>query len=472
MTKVLVMGDIMLDQYYFGTVERVSPEAPIPVVAIKSKKFNLGGAGNVAMNVVGLGYECILVGICGDDEAGKTLINLIQEARLKYGLLKIKGRQTTIKTRIIGNGQHIVRVDEEETNPVEKSLAIYDSEFNIANQPIMYDTRQFSRLDSVDVVILSDYAKGLLSYSATSDIIRECRERNIPVFIDPKGKNWERYKGATCLTPNLKEFNQIGYSAEELIKYLGLEYLVITKGAKGLELHSKNSPTLNIPALAKEVADVSGAGDTVIATIASKYASGSDMIEAVKLANKAASIVVGKIGAQPITYFDLQTEKPKENKIFSISKARHVITQWKNEGKSIVFTNGCFDILHTGHIEVLNTASGQGDKLIVGLNSDESITILKGTERPIKSEHTRAAILASMTNVDMVIVFEEDTPLNLIETIKPDVIVKGGDYTPENIVGADVIKQYGGKVVIVPLVSLYSTTNLINRIKSDEVRIC
>ncbi|MBF0225407.1 MAG: bifunctional D-glycero-beta-D-manno-heptose-7-phosphate kinase/D-glycero-beta-D-manno-heptose 1-phosphate adenylyltransferase HldE [Desulfobacterales bacterium] len=465
---VTVIGDIMLDMYIWGEVERISPEAPVPVLKINERTFNLGGSGNVAANLAGLKCKTILIGTVGDDHFAELLKGLASKIGIDNSFVTNPFFPTTTKTRVIAQGQQLIRLDEEETKEFgdEISEKIIKQFEEVATQS--------------NAVILSDYGKGVLKGKTASKIIEKCKLMKIPVFIDPKGKIWDKYKGATCITPNLSEFQAIAplakkdnleIHAKRIIKNLGLEYLIVTKGKDGLSLFGKDFKTVHISAEAKEVFDVSGAGDTVISTLSACYGSGTSIENSAKIANAAAGIVVGKIGTQPIILSELKDNLMNKkitasNKSLTLDQAQEIISSWRNQGKRIVFTNGCFDILHVGHIKLLNSAAEEGDKLIIGLNSDSSIKRLKGSQRPIIPEEERAALLGSIRSVDLVIIFSEDTPLNLIEKIKPDVLVKGGDYTVETVVGHERVQDYGGKLILVPIVDGVSTTKVIESVKS------
>ena len=467
---VLVVGDVMIDRYFWGDVSRISPEAPVPVVLVKEKTWALGGAGNVVSNLSGLGCRCLLLGICGDDPSGKHLVSQLDGLQVSHHLIKTAERLTTTKTRIIGAGQQIVRLDDEENGLLDENVY----------------RRLFSKfkelLRSAGVVIISDYGKGLFNKTLAADIIRESGKSNVPVFVDPKGTDWRRYKGATCITPNTKEFVQVALykkenaaalaeQAGQLMTDLDLSYLLITKGAQGVSLFGRDKADVHISSQAREVFDVSGAGDTVIATLASAFALGLTMQEAAELANMAAGIVVGKMGTQPILNSELEWAfydkgRSNMNKILSLLQAKAIISKWRSQGNRIVFTNGCFDILHVGHIKLLNAAAEEGDRLVVGLNSDSSIRRLKGPNRPVMLNEDRAAILSSIKSVDLVVIFEEDTPIHLIETFQPDVLVKGGDYSPKTVVGHELVEKSGGEVCIIPLMEGVSTTRIVEKLKN------
>lgn len=469
---VLVMGDVMLDRYWWGEVSRISPEAPVPVVKIKQKTTFPGGAANVALNLVGLHCRCFLLGICGRDAAGDTLNSLLKKTDIEGHLVESAARPTTAKTRVIARGQQIVRLDEEKST-------------RIGNATVGKLVRKFDKiLPEADVVILSDYGKGVLVERMALEVIQRCRCHNLPVLVDPKGIDWQRYKGASCITPNAAELNQVApfklndlsslsSQAKKVIETFELKHLLVTRGPQGLSLFNRTGPDLHVSALAKEVFDISGAGDTVIATLAAARGAGLKMTDAAKMANLAAGIVVGKVGTRPIEAAELQRAfyggaSSGTRKIFTVRQAKETIAKWRRQGESIVFTNGCFDILHAGHIKLLHAAAGEGDKLVVGLNSDASIRRIKGPNRPVVQGEDRGAILASIRSVDMIVMFEEDTPLNLIAALQPDVIVKGGDYTPKTVVGHEIVEQKGGKVVIIPLTEGISTTGILEKARNEN----
>jgi len=498
---VAVIGDIIMDRYIWGDVTRISPEAPVPVVKVKRTTANLGGAGNVAMNLKGLGCTPILIGTRGEDPNGAVLMDMLNRESLEHHILTIPDHITTTKTRIIGQRQQVVRLDEESSNYI----------IPVLHAQLMKHIK--SICSTVDAVIISDYGKGLMTENITKEIIKHCCAKKMPVFVDPKGVSWERYSNATCITPNTSELyltapffvdpkgvswerysnatcitpntselyltapydmqdeSDLEKQATKLMQKLALEYLLVTRGSQGMTLFAKNASPTRIPAKAKEVFDVSGAGDTVIATITATFAAGLTMQEAAEIANKAASVVVGKIGTQPIEAIELRQIATGESllKIVNRQVALSKISSWRNMGKKIVFTNGCFDILHVGHIKLLNAAAKEGDKLIVGLNSDASVKQLKGDKRPVVHEAQRATLLAGIKGVDLVVLFGEETPMDLILQFEPDVLVKGGDYQPETVVGYEAVVKNGGRVVIVPLVDGVSTSSFIQSVKNDAL---
>ncbi len=471
--KVLVIGDVMLDRYVWGDVRRISPEAPVQVVRVLDRSEVLGGAGNVAANLAGLGCPVFLVGIKGADRAGELLGELLEKSGIKSGLVADSLRPTITKTRIMARGQQLLRLDEEE-------IAIPDNEVI----DLLWGMIE-KIMPGCGAVVLSDYGKGLLiSESFVQKVIGHARQHGIPVLVDPKGTDWERYRGVSCITPNVSEFEAVAGNcsdkadefekkAREVLDKFDSEWLLVTRGSRGMSLFNAQSAPLAIQARAREVFDVSGAGDTVIATLAAGVSSGLSVIDSAFLANVAAGIVVGKLGTQPIGRSELESvlrlssataNGPSLSKICSLDAAGVQIKSWRAGGDKIIFTNGCFDLLHPGHIQLLQQAKDLGERLVIGLNADISVRRLKGEARPILAERDRAALLASLACVDMVVIFGEDTPLHLIESLRPDILVKGADYRLEDVVGRNVVEQYGGKVVLVPIAEGFSTTGIVNKI--------
>jgi D-beta-D-heptose 7-phosphate kinase/D-beta-D-heptose 1-phosphate adenosyltransferase len=475
--KILVVGDVMLDRYLWGDVKRISPEAPVPVFHIKRRSIVPGGAGSVVLNVIGLGASVTLLGVIGRDENGTTLKKLLEDPRIESILIEDKSRPTITKTRILSKGQQLLRIDDENTIVLNESLKAGIIE-NAAKE-----------IHHCAAVIFSDYGKGIFdTQGLTEALIDVANGLDVPVIVDPKGKNWERYSGAACLTPNTAEFEHaVGAPLGEdnalmdamltvRSKYR-LSNLLVTRGPLGMCLIGEDEEPRFIPSIAREVYDVSGAGDTVIATLAVGIASGQSYRDAAHLANVAAGVVVGKLGTQPISVLELKAAvgmsgerigASVNQKAHSLAAATVQVQAWKALDQKIVFTNGCFDLLHPGHIHLLNEAKRCGERLIVGLNSDESVRRLKGAKRPILSETDRAAILGALDCVDLVITFDEDTPIELIETLEPDVLVKGSDYRPERVVGKEYVESYGGKVHLVPVVEGYSTTRLAEKVSEKN----
>lgn len=467
---VLVIGDLMLDRYLIGDVQRISPEAPVPVVLLKHQNDRAGGAANVAANLANLGITTRIAGCVGEDAEATTLLALINHLGIKSeAVIQSSERPTIAKTRVMSSHQQIVRIDQESQAALSEAE---NTELHILITRAIHDQPA--------IVILSDYAKGVLSESTCRFIIETCHKAKIPVLVDPKGHDYTKYKGATALTPNKKETAEAcGVSmndnkallaaAKQLKKSLGLDFLAVTRGEEGITLLEQDADH-HIAATAKQVFDVSGAGDTVIATLAAGLIHGLSAQEALSLANTAAGIVVGKVGTVPIQLDELLHELTSKNaskqadKICDLASLKNKINSWRASHQKIVFTNGCFDLLHAGHVTYLEAAKNTGDKLILGLNTDRSVSALKGPARPVIHENDRARVLAALESVDAVILFDEDTPLNLIDVVRPDVIVKGDDYTEEQVVGGKEVKAWGGSVKLIPLVQGRSTTGILEKI--------
>ena len=462
---VLVVGDVMLDQYIWGEVERISPEAPVPIVRATLRDQKPGGAANVAMNLAGLGACVTLVGFAGGDREQQTLESLLADHGIEPSLITVPTVPTTTKLRILSGHQQMMRVDSEPTT--EFSQQDY--------QPLLQCA--FAAMADASVVLLSDYAKGVLTEAVSQAVIRQARHRGIPVLVDPKRRDFARYRGATAICPNLKELAAaIGKPAngvetllnagEDLVSALALQYMAVTLGEKGIAVLQPNSRS-HAPAVIRQVYDVSGAGDTVIAVLALAAACGIPIATAIELANIAAGIVVSKVGTVPIQRDELlgalsqQASIHMDEKVLRGDWLLARVSAWRSAGERIVFTNGCFDVLHIGHICLLEQARRKGDRLIVGLNGDDSVRRLKGPLRPIVAEQQRARVLAALSSVDAVVVFDEDTPLRLIEALRPDVLVKGGDYTEDTVVGAREVRAWGGRMELIPLVGNISTSRLI-----------
>jgi D-beta-D-heptose 7-phosphate kinase/D-beta-D-heptose 1-phosphate adenosyltransferase len=471
-TAVLCIGDAMLDRFVYGAVDRISPEAPIPVLCIEREDAMLGGAGNVVRNLVALGATPAFVAVVGDDDAGREVGRLLGEHDGIDPCLVIEpGRQTTIKTRFFASSQQLLRADRETRAP----LTDYSRE------------RVLSRTDGLiagaSVVVLSDYGKGVLAEPVVGELIARARAQGKPVIVDPKGTDYSRYRGATLLTPNRKELHEatgmavnsdaaVVAAARKLIDTCGVEAVLVTRSQDGMSLVTARGEVHHLPAEAREVFDVSGAGDTVIATLAAAVGSGAPLLEAARIANVAAGIVVGKVGtavaygAEVVAALHHDEILSAESKVAGVAEALEVVERWRRKGIKVGFTNGCFDLLHPGHISLLGQAKGACDRLVVGLNSDASVQRLKGPTRPVQSEAARATVLASLSSVDLVVIFGEDTPLELIRALKPDVLVKGADYTVETVVGAPDVMGWGGQVVLANLVDGQSTTNTIKKMSA------
>ncbi len=468
----------MLDRFLYGKVDRISPEAPVPVVHIAQEIEMLGGAGNVVQNITSLGAFVDFISVIGDDIAGAKIDALISHLKTANSFFDKQPHQaTTVKTRIIADRQQLVRVDR------ENSLALDAAQQN----RLLEDIKK--ALLNCDVVILSDYGKGVLNPALNAEIIKEARSRTIPVVVDPKSTDYEDYAGASFITPNLKEFQgacknkvagdeAIHRAAQDLIKVHNLTGLLVTRSQDGMSLIDQGTP-VHITTKAQEVFDVSGAGDTVVALFSLALGAGLSSTQAAQIANAAAGIVVGKIGTATVNPEELiealTEDRTKRTKRAitppctpshsSWDEALKQVLQWRAEGKKIGFTNGCFDILHPGHTTLLAKTKAQCDKLILGLNSDASVTKLKGPTRPVNAQDARAQVLLALESVDLVVVFDQDTPLKLLDHLKPDLLIKGADYTLDQVVGAKEAQQWGGKVCLIDLVPGHSTTNTIKRLK-------
>lgn len=459
---ILVVGDLMLDRYWHGTSSRISPEAPVPVVNVSETEDRPGGAGNVALNMAALGSKVSLVSIIGDDEAGQILHDRLRAAKIHTNLQVSRTKPTITKLRVVSRHQQLLRMDFE-----EKFEASDSSEFAAKVKGLIGRT---------SALVLSDYAKG--SLPDCQALIRIARDAGVPVLVDPKGSDFTRYRGATILTPNFHEFEEVvgKCSSEEeivekgetLMRQLDLQALLVTRGEQGMTLLRHHQPELHLPARAREVFDVTGAGDTVIATLAAAIAAGQSMPEATALANLAAGIVVGKMGTATLSPAELRraviAEQGAERGVVTEDQLLMALEEARASGEKIVFTNGCFDIIHAGHVGYLEEARKQGDRLVLAVNSDDSIRRLKGSGRPINPLDRRMAVLAGLESVDWVVCFEEDTPERLLRRIKPDVLVKGGDYSEDQVVGNQIVKAYNGSVKVLSFYDNCSTTSIVNKI--------
>lgn len=459
---VLVVGDVMLDRYWYGLTQRISPEAPVPVVKVEELEDRPGGAANVAMNIASLGAASTLVGITGEDEAAEKLASELNKVKVTANFVKVATHPTITKLRILSRNQQLMRLDFEEGFASEHAAAIYQK-----MQPL---------LANAGALVLSDYAKGALA--DVKVLINAASQSGIPVLIDPKGANFERYRGATLLTPNLSEFEAVvGKCSSEqqlvdrglaIIKQFDLSALLITRSEQGMTLLQQDKAPVHLPTLAKEVFDVTGAGDTVIGVLATAIASGALLEEACFLANAAAGIVVGKLGTSTVSPVELANAiHARPNDSFGSvneSQLKQFIAQARQRGEKIVMTNGCFDILHAGHVSYLANARKLGDRLVVAVNSDASTRRLKGDSRPVNSLENRMLVLSALESVDWVIAFDEDTPQRLISELLPDLLVKGGDYLPEQIAGGKEVIANGGEVKVLNFEDGISTTSIINRI--------
>ena len=457
---IAVIGDFMIDHYLWGKTSRISPEAPVPVVEIEKEEDRLGGAGNVVNNLIALNASVYPIGVLG--KSSDRILNILKKLNLDTSAMFIdNSRESIIKSRIIAANSQVIRYDKESKEPISKEFEdkIYSALLN--------------KIDKLKIVILSDYAKGVLTPALTQNIINLCNSKNIKLIIDPKS-DFKKYKGAYLITPNkaeLKAATGIEICDEESLKkaawqlkeQLNLQNLIVTLSEDGMALFSKDY--IKIPTIAQEVFDVTGAGDTVVAALAYYLSKKDNLIEAMHFANAAAAVVVGKVGSATVTLNEIKEyEKRLDNsvdyKIVDFNEIKNISKDLKNAGKKIVFTNGCFDILHLGHVKYLQKARALGDKLIVGLNSNESVSRLKGSSRPINDQYDRAYLLASLEVVDYVVIFEDDTPYELIKTIQPDILVKGADYKGKEVIGSDIAKE----VKLIDFVDGKSTTSIIERI--------
>jgi D-beta-D-heptose 7-phosphate kinase / D-beta-D-heptose 1-phosphate adenosyltransferase len=469
---VIVLGDLMLDRYVRGEAERISPEAPVPVVRVNREDAVIGGAGNVANNLVTLGAPVEFFSVVGPDESAATLRALLRDCGISSPTLLVdQGRPTTTKTRVASGGHQIVRFDLESTVPLRGAL---EEELLQAVVPA---------IERASAVVVSDYLKGVVSESLVQRVVERCRARGVPVLCDPKGRYFGKYRGATLLTPNRREAQiatgfqldtdaGVERAARQLQEAGALDGVLITLGADGMALYADHV-LHRIPTRARQVFDVSGAGDTVLAALAFALAGGQDFRRACELANAAAGVVVGKRGTATVTLEEIARLSPQWSGALGASKLRSradLLTELggvRARGGKIVFTNGCFDILHAGHVRYLQQAAALGDVLVVGLNDDMSVSRLKGPTRPVNHQDDRATVLSSLSSVSYVTFFEEDTPYELIRSVAPDLLVKGGDYEAERVVGGDLVRERGGQVVILDLVAGLSTTAILQKGRSD-----
>lgn len=467
--KLLVVGDVMLDHFIYGSVERISPEAPIPVLKIAREARMLGGAGNVARNAIALGAKVSLVATVGDDDAGRSVAQLVgAEGQLSGNLIVLPGRPTTVKTRYVAQGQQLLRSDHEDDAAI----------------PADVERRLLQTIDGevrdADVIVISDYAKGTVSGAVAQHVVAAARAAGKPVVADTKSLDLKAFRGATLLTPNARELAaltrlpvasnpDVEAASAKLIGDLDLQGLIVTRAERGMSVVERGKGAQHLAAEAREVFDVSGAGDTVLATLALALGAGAPLEDAAALANAAAGIVVGKSGTAVVRADELlrvlraSELQSTQDKIMPLDQLLERVAAWRAGGLSVGFTNGCFDLLHPGHVSLLAQARAHCDRLIVGLNTDASVRKLKGDGRPVNGEVARAVVLAALETVDAVVSFAEDTPLKLIEAIRPNLLVKGADYTIDKVVGADVLASYGGRVLLVDLVPGQSTTGTITR---------
>jgi D-beta-D-heptose 7-phosphate kinase / D-beta-D-heptose 1-phosphate adenosyltransferase len=477
---VLCVGDLMLDDFVYGDVTRISPEAPTPVLAVRHSAIDIGGAGNVARNIAALGAHCIFVALIGNDEAGLVLTDAL--AKFKGGivpdLVVDRARQTTRKVRFVSehHSAHLMRADWETTAPVsaesEAALIAYAE----------------AALQQAGAVVLSDYAKGVLTPRVVRAVIDAAKRLGKPIVVDPKSHDYSIYRGATLITPNAKELaaavhrplaseQEIADAAAELAQTIACDAVLVTRSEEGMTLQVAGETAVHIPAYPVKVRDVSGAGDTVAAVMAVLLAMKTPFEAAMRAANAAAAVVVGKRGTATVSLAELRHRilpaaslAPEEKIVFDWSVLDERLAEWRRQGLRVGFTNGCFDLLHRGHIRLMAEARAACDRLVVGLNSDASTKRLKGNGRPINPAEGRAEVLAALEAIDLVVVFEQDTPLELIKLVRPNVLIKGADYAREDVVGHEVVEAAGGQVVLVDLVPGHSTTNIVRRVAGPAIR--
>lgn len=461
--RLLVIGDVMLDRYWHGAATRVSPEAPVPVVKVGNVEDRPGGAGNVALNIAALGSAARLIGIVGNDDTGQDLRSRLNAAGVYCDFLVSEDKPTITKLRVISQHQQLIRLD-------------FEQPFD-AGDVASINARAEAMIDDVQALILSDYAKGALQ--DIQSLIKLGRSRNIPVIVDPKGTDFARYRGATLITPNLSELETVvgpcGHEDDlvnkglRLVSELELEALLVTRGEHGMTLIRPDSPELHLPARAQEVFDVTGAGDTVISVLAAAMAAGDSLADATALANLAAGLVVGKLGTAAISGPELRravlADQNSGRGVMTAEQLQIAVQDAKDHGETIVFTNGCFDVIHAGHVGYLAEARKLGDRLIVAINDDDSVRRLKGSGRPINPVERRMAVLAGLEAVDWVVSFSEDTPEELLHALKPEILVKGGDYTLEQVVGGEFVQSYGGQVKALDYLDNCSTSAIVEKMR-------
>lgn len=463
--RILVVGDLMLDRYWSGSTSRVSPEAPVPVVHVNDIEERPGGAGNVALNITGLGAQCTLLAVVGVDAAAETLRQLLGESGVETELLEDEGSQTITKLRVLSQHQQLLRLDFEETD------------IKVSRRPLLNKLKAI--LPAYDVVVFSDYGKGALV--DISDMIHVCKLAGKPTLVDPKGGDFEKYRRATIITPNAGEFQavvgecstdeELDSKACKLVDDLDCRAILVTRGERGMSLISADCETLHIPTEAKEVFDVTGAGDTVIATLATAMAAGCTLEHAVYLSNIAAGVTVGKLGSATVTVAELKRDWHAQrggHGILDEEALLSMVSDARENGETVVMTNGCFDILHAGHVHYLSQAAALGDRLLVAVNVDETVSALKGKDRPVNNLESRMTVLAGLAAVDWVVPFSEETPERLICAVKPDFLVKGGDNDPDKVPGAKCVRDAGGEVLALDYIEGRSTTNIISKIRDDQ----
>ena len=465
--RVLVVGDLMLDRYWHGGTSRISPEAPVPVVHVNQNEERAGGACNVALNIATLGAQCTVMGLCGDDEAANVLENLLQDIGVTAKFVRMPENSTVTKLRVMSRHQQLMRLDFED-GFIGRDLSQLEKAFA-------------EQLDGYNIVVCSDYGKG--SLRNVRRLIEMCNEKKIPVLVDPKGNDFEKYTGASLITPNLSEFEAVvGHCESEddlvekanaLCEKYNVEALLVTRSEHGMSLMQRDYDPVHIPTQAREVFDVTGAGDTVISTLAAALGAGVTLERAMVLSNLAAGVVVAKSGTASVSLRELEhaieeNSSNTEHGILQEAELYPLLERCRSRGETIVMTNGCFDILHAGHVTYLEQASELGDRLLVAVNVDDTVRRLKGEDRPVNKVENRMRMLAALRCVDWVVAFEEDEPTRLICDLAPDILVKGGDNDPDIIPGGDCVREAGGKVMVLTYVDGISTTRIIESIKEKD----
>jgi D-beta-D-heptose 7-phosphate kinase/D-beta-D-heptose 1-phosphate adenosyltransferase len=472
--RIVVVGDFMLDHYVYGNADRLSPDAPVPILAVEREEWKPGGAANVALDLAALRCEVVCLGIVGDDHHGRELVKALAAAGCTGDtLVRVPGRPTTVKQNFVGLAQHrhpqkMFRVDIEDRSPVDERTAA------------RLLAAATDAMTSADALCIEDYNKGVLTDPVCHQLIELARSRGVPVLVDPAAvRDYARYRGSTCITPNRTEAalatglppDQTEAMAQKLLDGLDLETVVLTLDKQGALLLDRHHPPLQVPTQARAVYDVTGAGDMVLAMLAAARANGADWPAAVALANAAAGLEVEKFGVVPIPIGEvllslLRQRHEQIGKVRTLEQLLPELDAYRRQGKTIGFTNGCFDILHAGHVAYLRRARQAADLLVVGVNSDSSIRRIKGPDRPVNHQEDRVMVLSELQSVDYLVVFDHDTPIDLIRAVRPDVLIKGADYSREQVVGADLVESYGGRIELVELVEGRSTTNIIRRIES------
>ena len=473
--RIFVIGDVMVDRFVYGKVERVSPEAPIPVLHFQHERNMLGGAGNVARNIVALGGKVRLAGVIGQDDAAAQAVDEARNDGVDAHFVRADGHPTTVKTRYISGSQQILRVDVERKLQMDAATTedLYRAYLEVAPE--------------LSAVVLSDYAKGVLTPDLIARIIAHARDKGLPIVVDPKTRDVRRYAGGTVLTPNATEAAAISgvechddagaSESARLIRALAqVKSVVLTRGAQGMTIYRQRGgadEVAHIPTVATDVFDVSGAGDTVVGTLALALGCGADPLAAAVLANAAAGLAIGKHGTATVSARELRIAlgglmNLGDRKIVDAATAREVVSDWKRDGLVVGFTNGCFDLIHPGHVDLLRNARAACDRLVVALNTDASVKRLKGENRPVQNEQARARVMSAINSVDLVTFFDDDTPSALLELLRPDRLIKGADYTEAQVVGADFVRSYGGRIILAPLQEGQSTSSMIARAKAAE----